>query len=185
MSMDLEDETVSQQAELDELELPDAVGVSIDPEADMSIALPFLKRPQILTGAIPGDFGFDPLQFSQSLPDLWEYRNSEVKHGRLAMLGSASYTITHYFDPSHNLIPSDKFGFWVFAALMSAGLEYYSIYFELNSANFSFPGDLGLDPLGFYPEDDEGQRRMQLAEIKHGRIAMIAVTINAWQTLNG
>jgi TRAP-type C4-dicarboxylate transport system substrate-binding protein len=31
------------------------------------------------------------------------------------------------------------------------------------------------DPLGLYPIDKAGQERMQLAEIKHGRLAMTAV----------
>jgi hypothetical protein len=38
------------------------------------------------------------------------------------------------------------------------------------------PGDYGFDPLNLYPLDKEGQQRMQLAEIKHGRLSMIAVT---------
>jgi hypothetical protein len=33
-----------------------------------------------------------------------------------------------------------------------------------------------FDPLGLYPDDAEGQVRMQLAEIKNGRLAMIAIT---------
>ena len=37
------------------------------------------------------------------------------------------------------------------------------------------PGDFSFDPLGLYPKDQEGQQRMQLAEIKNGRLAMIAV----------
>lgn len=36
------------------------------------------------------------------------------------------------------------------------------------SPDYKFPGDLGWDPLGLYPEDEEGQRRMQTAEIKNG-----------------
>lgn len=38
-----------------------------------------------------------------------------------------------------------------------------------------FPGNLGFDPLGLYPKDEKGKKRMQLCEIKHGRVAMIAV----------
>ena len=47
--------------------------------------------------------------------------------------------------------------------------------------NMYLPGDYGFDPLGFYPLDEEGQKRMQLCEIKHGRLAMIAVTGFAFQ----
>ena len=47
----------------------------------------------------------------------------------------------------------------------------------------SFPGDLGFDPLRLYPKDETDQFRMQLAEIKHGRLAMIAITGFAAQEL--
>jgi len=40
---------------------------------------------------------------------------------------------------------------------------------------------LGCDPLNLYLEDKEGQDRMKLAEIKHGRLAMIAVTAFVFQ----
>merc|ERR1712071_159359 len=33
-----------------------------------------------------------------------------------------------------------------------------------------------FDPLQLYPEKEEGQEQMQLAEIKHGRLAMMAIT---------
>ena len=35
--------------------------------------------------------------------------------------------------------------------------------------------DAEFDPFRLYPVDNEGKKRMQLAEIKHGRLAMIAV----------
>ena len=44
-----------------------------------------------------------------------------------------------------------------------------------------FPGNLGFDSLGLYPKDEDDQRKMQLAEIKHGRVAMIAVVRFALQ----
>ena len=44
-----------------------------------------------------------------------------------------------------------------------------------------FPGKLDYDPLNLYPKDKEGQARMQLAEIKHGRLAMLAVVAFALQ----
>merc|ERR1712029_995082 len=37
------------------------------------------------------------------------------------------------------------------------------------------PGDCGFDPLGLMPSDKEGMLDMQTKEIKHGRIAMMAV----------
>jgi hypothetical protein len=44
-----------------------------------------------------------------------------------------------------------------------------------------FPGNYGFDPFNLYPADEEGQHRMQLAEIKHGRLSMLAVTGFAFQ----
>ena len=43
------------------------------------------------------------------------------------------------------------------------------------------PGDYKFDPLGLYPKDADGQKKMQLAEIKHGRLSMIAITAFAVQ----
>jgi light-harvesting complex I chlorophyll a/b binding protein 1 len=71
--------------------------------------VPFLEQPPALTGTLPGDVGFDPIGFTsfwsdkdwsqQVVPDTWldpakrtpistvEWmRESELKHGRLAML---------------------------------------------------------------------------------------------------
>ena len=50
-----------------------------------------------------------------------------------------------------------------------------------NGGENYLPGDYGFDPLGLYPADEEGRQRMQLAEIKHGRLSMLAVTGFAFQ----
>lgn len=52
---------------------------------------------------------------------------------------------------------------------------------EGSSGSSYLPGDYGFDPLGLYPSDKEGQERMQLAEIKHGRLGMVAITAFAAQ----
>lgn len=38
------------------------------------------------------------------------------------------------------------------------------------------PGDYGCDPLHLGPDNEADRKNMQLAEIKLGRLAMIAVT---------
>lgn len=58
---------------------------------DMSEAIPFLRRPIVLTRELAGDFGFDPLGLAKNKESLWEYREAEVKHARLAMLVSVSF----------------------------------------------------------------------------------------------
>ncbi len=50
-----------------------------------------------------------------------------------------------------------------------------------DDGEYYLPGDYGFDPLNLYPSDEEGRQRMQLCEIKHGRLSMIAVTGFAFQ----
>jgi hypothetical protein len=47
-----------------------------------------MARPAALDGSLAGDVGFDPLGFAKNKEDLWNYREAEVKHARLAMLVS-------------------------------------------------------------------------------------------------
>merc|ERR1711957_878077 len=42
-------------------------------------------------------------------------------------------------------------------------------------------GNFEFDPFGLYPKDEKGQANMRLSEIKHGRLAMIAITAFAAQ----
>jgi hypothetical protein len=55
-------------------------------QPSMSTAIPFMPRPLALDGSLVGDVGFDPLGFAKSKEDLMNYREAEIKHGRLAML---------------------------------------------------------------------------------------------------
>ena len=82
--------------------------------------------------------------------------------------------------------------FWGFCLGLSAAIDlrgvqnarYQTDYSDdkQDDGSYYLPGDYGFDPLGLYPSDDEeGQKRMQLCEIKHGRLAMIAVTGFAFQ----
>lgn len=67
---------------------------------------------------------------------------------------------------------------------MTIAIEQYAIYRSRHTSTDKnyFPGNLGFDPLNLYPNNNkESQLNMQLAEIKHGRIAMIAITLYAIQ----
>jgi len=85
----------------------DAVAVPLEPTPavkaepvlpKMSQSLPFLARPAALTGEIPGDVGFDPLGFAQSSSELFNYREAEIKHARLAMLAAAGWPLSEVLD---------------------------------------------------------------------------------------
>jgi hypothetical protein len=53
----------------------------------MSISIPFVECPPALHNSdLAGNVGFDPLNFSKNKELLWEYREAEIKHARLAML---------------------------------------------------------------------------------------------------
>lgn len=64
---------------------------------------------------------------------------------------------------------------------MSAAIELFGIFKARLGDPSYFPGKLGFDPLGLCPADKEGRDRMELAEIKNGRLAMVAVTVFAFQ----
>ena len=70
--------------------------------------------------------------------------------------------------------------YWIVCIFFSAAIEFYGIMKSKTVEGYT-PGDLGFDPLGLLPEDEKGKKRMQLAEIKHGRLAMIAVVAFAIQ----
>lgn len=70
--------------------------------------------------------------------------------------------------------------FWGVSFGSAATFELYGLWAMLErnahkSKVLLEPGDLGFDPVGFYPTERSRRRRMQLAEIKHGRLAMVAI----------
>ena len=63
----------------------------------------------------------------------------------------------------------------------AAAIDIIGIQRSKSSDSNYFPGNFGFDPLGVYPKDKDGQQWMQLAEVKNGRLAMIAITAFAIQ----
>jgi hypothetical protein len=148
---------------------------------------------------------------SSSPEQLVYFREAEVKHSRLAMLAAAGWPISELLDTklagllnmdsvlgSDDRVPSILNGgmdnispiWWGFCLGLAAAIDLrgvqnsrYSNDNDENSDNDKVyqPGDYGFDPLGLYPDDLQGRQRMQLAEIKHGRLAMIAITAFAFQ----
>mmetsp|Transcript_3055 Transcript_3055/g.3477 ORF Transcript_3055/g.3477 Transcript_3055/m.3477 type:complete len:260 (+) Transcript_3055:307-1086(+) len=163
---------------------------------EMSQSMPFMNRPSALTGALAGDVGFDPLGFPKTEADLMNYREAEVKHARLAMLAAAGWPISEVFDKkiasvfgmtplldANDRVPSVLNGglgkvspiYWVAIVGAAAAIDVFGTMKSKSNDNDYFPGNFGFDPLGVYPKEIEGQKRMQTAEIKNGRLAMIAV----------
>lgn len=65
-----------------------------------SKAVPFLNVNPLLDGSMAGDAGFDPLQLADNPVLLENYREAEIRHCRIAMLGAAGWPLSELFDRS-------------------------------------------------------------------------------------
>jgi len=131
---------------------------------------------------------FDPAGFAERAPEwLPWFREAELKHGRAAMLATVGFVI-----PEIIRIPGEQFSFEAIPNVIEAHdklpdsmlqiflwislLESCSIPALANMNNYDRqPGDFSFDPLGLYPTTEEKQKEMKLAELKNGRLAMIAI----------
>ena len=163
----------------------------------MSESIPFLKCPAVLLESdLAGNVGFDPLGLASSEEQLLDYREAEIKHARLAMLAAIGWPVSEledrdiasYFNAPSVLddgdrVPSILNGgleqidprFWGFCLGMTAAIDMYGVSKSRRGSPDYFPGNLGFDPLNLFPPDREGRENMKLAEIKHGRVAMLGV----------
>ena len=149
-----------------------------------------------LPGAVAPTGFFDPLGFAQSgitLNEIKRNRESEVMHGRVAMLATVGYLVGESFPGPFGLTgPANEqlaqvpaFPFTLLAGLIGAAeLKRATIgWVEPDFANWSktlwtlrdsyYPGDLGFDPLGLKPSDPKKFADMQTRELQNGRLAMI------------
>merc|ERR1719491_1497943 len=170
---------------------------------NLSQSLPFMTVPAFMDGSMAGDVGFDPLGFADSEENLTKYREAEVKHARLAMLAAAGWPISELFDKkiadmfgldavldATNRVPSVLNGgmgkisplYWVACIVLAGAIDVVGT-FSASKRKGYLPGDFSFDPLGLYPSDEKGQKWMQTAEIKNGRLAMLAITGFCFQEL--
>lgn len=125
-----------------------------------------------------------PPSATYSAPETDFLSEAEIKHGRIAMLGILGWIfpeqIWHLPSPEYSQAnPLDALGSVGFLPLAQIVLfmavceaaSYSKVYYE-NCAN---PGDYGWDPLGLC-KDPKKKAYYQLAEVKNGRLAMLAVT---------
>lgn len=185
---------------------------TIDNSVQMSTSLPFLKRPAMLDGTLPGDRGFDPFNFANDASALQWQRTAEIKHARLAMLAAVGWPLAELFDRKlaylfnlrpllvfQDRVPSvlngglDRTPAVYWAAVLGVAFAIESIGFlkESNAAKEGktyTPGDLGFDPLGLAKGNTLQDRMYKAeAEIFNGRLAMLAITgfaIQEWWTQN-
>jgi Chlorophyll A-B binding protein len=178
----------------------------------MSASLPFLQRPTLLDGTVPGDRGFDPFNFAYNADSLQWYRIAEIKHARLAMLAAVGWPVAELLDRKlaflfglkpllvfQDRVPSVLNGgldrtpaaYWAAALGIAFAIESMGFLKEGSAAKNGStytPGDLGFDPLGL-AKGKSKEERMFLgeSEIFNGRLAMLAITgfaLQEWWTQN-
>jgi hypothetical protein len=135
-----------------------------------------------------GSKNFDPLGLTEKVPEWvpW-FRESELKHGRAAMLAVAGFVV-----PEFVRVPGEAYSFAAIPnvidahdALPQAMIQIFAWISFVEAVSFPalanmnefdrVPGDFGFDPLKLYPKDAAKQEQMQLKELKNGRLAMVAI----------
>lgn len=152
-----------------------------------------------LPGALSPVGNFDPLNFLDGASDnkIKRFREAEVTHGRVSMLAVIGFLVGEKVEGSSFLFDSQISGpaighfaqvptaFWLGLTLLIGWTEtlratigwvpppsYDKFDFELNADYY--PGDIGFDPLGLKPVDQEEYDIMQTKELQNGRLAMLA-----------
>merc|ERR1719409_154640 len=170
-----------------------------------AINLGLLKPDSILAdgeaAVLVGNKGFDPLNCATNLDVLKNYREAELKHGRLAMLAAVGWPISELAQPYLSKVfgapdllvngdqaPSllngglDKINPLFFMAVVVFTATVEATALRMDKTGDYTPGDLGFDPLNIYTGKSEAVKRdLELLELNNGRLAMIAITSYAFQ----
>ncbi|GAB0490155.1 hypothetical protein MMPV_001387 [Pyropia vietnamensis] len=151
-----------------------------------SKAMPFMEAPPALDGTMAGDVGFDPLNFTSVFDIKW-MREAELKHCRITMLACLGFLVQEAFTLPASYFPNgtiavDAHDYFVKTGGMQQLLLWFCFaeVFSLLATNYTMsggdraPGDFAFDPLKF-SNTPAKRARMELSEIKNGRLAMIAI----------
>jgi len=151
---------------------------------------------------------FDPLNLARtaSIKDVRRWRESEITHGRVAMLAALGFIVGeqledfpafvnfdgHITGPAIYQFQQVQQGFWE-PLLIAIGLaESYRVSLAwatpkgegFNALKDDYDmGDLGFDPLGLRPTESEAWKELQTKELNNGRLAMIAIAAFTAQEL--
>ncbi|KAJ1635362.1 chlorophyll a/b-binding protein domain-containing protein [Pavlovales sp. CCMP2436] len=146
----------------------------------MSAAVPFLVE-NLATRGLAGSIGFDPLGLSNGpLPIEW-MQEAEIKHGRVCMLAVLGMLVPEVITlPGREFSAIAAHDAGVTSGAMSQMLLWIGILetvaligtMQMLNGSGRKPGDFGFDPLNFGTGKDAV--RLQVAEIKNGRLAMLA-----------
>lgn len=156
-----------------------------------------------LPGVIAPAGEWDPanLLLGRSKAEVFQWRESELTHGRIAMLASVGFLTQEIFHPLGENLPvlaqvyhlpqalwfsiPTVIGFcetarsqrWTGNEVIRNVLPTSEDGGYLGSYRSDvgyYPGDIGFDPLDLKPKDPAELRSMQEAELAHARLAMVA-----------
>ena len=157
-----------------------------------------------LPGAIAPAGQWDPANLlrGRSKAEVYQWRESELTHGRVGMMASAGFLAQAVFHPLGANLPvleqlqhlpdgllfciPTVVGFcetarsqrWtgneVIRNVLPASEEGDFLGATADADIGWYPGDIGFDPLGLRPADPQEFRLMQEKELAHGRLAMLA-----------
>jgi light-harvesting complex I chlorophyll a/b binding protein 1 len=198
--------------------MPDRLWNSMVDKNERSRAVPFLPRAINLDGTAPADYGFDPFYLSsipknfagflqppsweavKGLPTLYWMRESEVKHGRVAMLAvvgwiatdlglrfpgaGAPYTeIPNAYLAHNTLVDQGSMTVMLLAAgLIEVTTGAALVQVAKGDLTDREPGEFNFDPLNLMGKTEDSKKTMMTKEINNGRLAMLAFGGIATQT---
>jgi hypothetical protein len=123
-------------------------------------------------------------------------REAEIKHGRLAMLAVVGWPLAELFDkpiaealglpikltkagasPSvlNGGLENIELAYWGAVIALAGIVELESGKAKEEKGKEYLLGDCNFDPLSVFPKNKEGKMAMMTKEIKHGRLAMMAL----------
>jgi len=177
-----------------------------DPTVVPDNVLDYAKKLPGVTLPFPNIFDpADLLQRAATSPrpirELRRWRESEIVHGRVAMLAAVGFIVGEQLEDYPILLNFDGHVtgpaiyhfqqveargaiFWVPLVVIIGILESYRVWLgwatpqsqDFNSLRDDYePGNLGFDPLGLLPSEPAARKDLQTKELNNGRLAMIAI----------
>jgi len=159
-----------------------------------SRALPWLESPAHLEGML-GNAGFDPWGLSTPQNIKW-MREAELKHGRMCQLAWAGYVAVDVgikfpgekyaalsSFTAHEATATNELFYLLLFVGTAETIGFSQIYSMTDGTLDRAPGDFGFDPLGLLTPATE--EKYKLAELTHGRLAMLAFSAVITQSALG
>uniref|UniRef100_A0A6U3EZD6 Uncharacterized protein n=1 Tax=Lotharella globosa TaxID=91324 RepID=A0A6U3EZD6_9EUKA len=156
-----------------------------------------------------GEF-WDPASFTKEadVNSVKRYREAELTHGRVAMLGALGFLLQESFHPLFGgkidgpavyhfqeiskVAPNFWYPVFLAIAVAEVGRARYGWEDPTSGSLFGLrdgyePGNLGFDPLGLYPKaNDKASVDMKNKELNNGRLAMLGLSgMIVQELLNG